>query len=188
MLKLRVSMKPFMKSVKKKMESMIMSKRMMYDIGRAGVKNIKNAHMVTSKKGERIRTGVNFTIGVRSVTFHMGRGEGASTGRKDKQGRDNDKKSGFYYQNYGVKRHQMKYLMKSKRPIPLIAKFPNHKKGENVGDLIFRWASKASMDRGGWWHPGTDPKNFFEGGIDDMRDEIKKRIKGLIRSSFNRKR
>ena len=161
MLHLRVNLKPFLKAVKKKMQKRILNRKMLNNIGRAGVKNIKAAQMLTSKKGVRIRKGIGFTVGARSVTFHLDYGT---------------KKGAGYYQDKGVRRHQMKYLTKSKSPIPLVAKRNNPAKGEKIGDTIFRWATQASMNRGGWMHPGYKGKKFFGKGIKLTKEEFKQRI------------
>jgi hypothetical protein len=51
----------------------------------------------------------------------------------------------------GIRRHTMRYLLNSKGPIPL--------EDATTGNVIFRWATKKSMARGGWKHPG------FKNGI-----------------------
>lgn len=163
MLTLRVNLKPFLKTVKKKLMRRVLTRKMLYNIGRAGVKNIKEAQMLTSKRGESIRKGIGFTVGVRSVLFHLDYGPAG-------------KKGAGFHQNKGVRRHQMTYLTKSKRPIPLIAKRNNAAKGEKIGDTIFRWATQASMNRGSWMHPGYKGKKFLETGIKNMRAEFKERI------------
>ena len=163
MLQLRVNLKPFLNSVKKRLQKRVMNRKLLHNIGRAGAKHIKSAQMLTSSKGERIRKGVGFTVGLRSVLFHLDYGPGG-------------KKGAGFYQNRGVRRHQMTYLAKSKKPIPLIAKRNNPAKGEKIGDTIFRWASRASMSRGSWIHPGYPGKKFFEKGLKNMRAEFKERV------------
>lgn len=59
------------------------------------------------------------------------------------------------YHNDGVKKQQMTWLTKAKKPIPL----------RRNGATIFRWATPASMARGSWWHPGIVPKKFVERGM-----------------------
>lgn len=59
------------------------------------------------------------------------------------------------YLNEDVKPHQMIYLQKAKRPIPIITE---------QGDVIFRQPSSKSMSRGGWRHPGISGKHFLDRG------------------------
>ena len=80
---------------------------------------------------------------------------------------------GALYQNQGVRSHQMKYLLKAKRPIPL----------ETGRGLIFRWATRTSMARGGWVHPGYTGKKFMQRGLKRARKVLMKKyfkIKGLV--------
>lgn len=172
MLSSRINLAPFLKTLKKKIQARVKSRKMLQNIGRAGVKHIKAAQMLTSKKGERIRKGVGFTVGARSVTFHLDHGLAKGIG---------------LYQNSGVRRHQMTYLTKSKRPIAFVTKKANPRKGERVGDTVFRMASHKSMQDGKWWHPGYPGKKFFETGLKNMRAEFKKRIEKDI-SAYVRKR
>jgi len=76
------------------------------------------------------------------------------------------------YQESGVRRHEMRYLLKSTRPIPV--------KG-GPGCVVFRWAKEEDMGRehlykdechggamamaSGWVHPGYEGKHFFRDGI-----------------------
>ena len=71
------------------------------------------------------------------------------------------------YLNKGVKPHQMIYLERADRPIPIIK--------EN-GELIFRNATRASMQRGSWQHPGIKGKHFLDRGVRKAREKIKEEI------------
>jgi len=71
------------------------------------------------------------------------------------------------YQNYGVRPHQMDYLLKAKRPIPL--ELPD-------GKLVFRWATQQSMNRGAWQHPGFPGKKFFEYGRERVRQLARNKL------------
>ena len=67
----------------------------------------------------------------------------------------------------GQKGGQMKWLQKSKVPIPIVT---------DTGELIFRTASPRSMENGKWIHPGRKPYTF----VDLAREETKK----LVREHF----
>lgn len=137
----------------------ILKGRLLYNLGRAGVKAIKEAQMKTSKKGERIRQGINFTIGVNSVTFYLNKIGG--------------------YHNNGVRRHKMRYLQKAKRPIPIKLK---------SGELIFRWASPKSMAKpGSWTHPGISAKKFLQAGLKQMRNDFKNRLNTELHKYLKKK-
>lgn len=62
------------------------------------------------------------------------------------------------YHDEGVRPQQMTWLLKAKRPIPLHV-------GPGGGTLIFRWATRKSMARGAWYHPGIPAKNFVQRGL-----------------------
>jgi hypothetical protein len=156
--------RPFFKTkkTKKKMKRLMMG-RFLYDMGRSGVKHIKKAQMKTMKNGVRIRKGIHFTVGQRSVKFHLN-------------------VIGAIHNN-GVANHTMKYLQHAKGPIPIRLK---------NNELIFRMASKDSFkkskqvpDMSGegttyttkkWEHPGWKPKRFLEKGLKEMRKDMHNRI------------
>jgi len=64
----------------------------------------------------------------------------------------------------GIKKHQMKYLMKSKKPIPI---------PDGAVNTIFRWATPKSMAEGKWMHPGfTRGKGFMKTAIKRTRSAV----------------
>lgn len=71
------------------------------------------------------------------------------------------------YLNRGVKPHQMTYLTKAERPIPIITE---------TGELIFRYATDQSMRDGKWQHPGFKGKHFLERGVEAAREEVKSEL------------
>lgn len=73
------------------------------------------------------------------------------------------------YVDKGVKPHQMIYLEKAKRPIPIIT---------DSGDVIFRTPSSQSMKDGGWQHPGFKGKHFLDRGVEKARERVKKEMVG----------
>ena len=74
-----------------------------------------------------------------------------------------------YWQNWGVRRHQMTYLLNSEvktytaawgsykahPPIPLKGK---------TGEINFRTPTAEAMQAGKWWHPGYAGKEFLRLG------------------------
>lgn len=80
----------------------------------------------------------------------------------------------------GQKRKQMRWLLKSKTPIPIIT---------DEGKLIFRNATARSMKRAGggpnegkrgWVHPGRPANNFIDVAKKESRDFLKLNLaKGL---------
>lgn len=128
----------------------LLQNRLKYNLGRAGAKWIKKEQRKTSSKGVRIRKGVGFSIGRNSVSFFLNQ-------------------IGSYH-NFGVRKHKMKYLQDSKRPIPI--------KDKATGKIVFRWASKRSMrKRNSWTHPGLEAKKFLEKGVKDVKNEFRGRLK-----------
>lgn len=67
----------------------------------------------------------------------------------------------------GQKPGQMRWLMKSKVPIPIIT---------DVGELIFRNASPRSMRNGKWYHPGRAPQTFVDLAKQEAKELVKKRL------------
>jgi hypothetical protein len=68
----------------------------------------------------------------------------------------------------GQEQGQMKWLKKSKRPIPIVT---------DSGELIFRSATAKSMDDGRWIHPGREPTTVIEKTREIARETLKKHIK-----------
>jgi hypothetical protein len=143
-----IYVKPILKDVKGNLANALLG-RLKYNLARAGKKYISEASKKSFKgKGTSIRKGIFYTIGKKSITFHL-----TAIG---------------VFHDSGVRQHKMKYLMKAKRPIPIKLK---------TGDVIFRWASAKSMKRkGSWTHPGIKPKKFAEEGIKKLKDEFRERL------------
>jgi len=147
---LKVYIKPLLTKRMKGMLQKILDRRLKYNLGRAGVKNIKDAQRASMSKGSRIRRGIRYTIGRSSITFFL-TGVGV-------------------YHNFGVRRHKMKYLTKATRPIPI--------KDKHTGKIVFRWASKKSMRKPGTWtHPGMEAKNFLSKGVKELKKEFRERLR-----------
>lgn len=73
------------------------------------------------------------------------------------------------YVNAGVRRHQMIYLTKAEKPIPI-----------DAANGIFRWASPQSMQKGKWVHPGFKRgKDFLEDSVTRTRKDLKKEIEKI---------
>lgn len=78
------------------------------------------------------------------------------------------------YLEGGVRKHKMKYLLDSKKPIPI-----------DVANNVFRWATKKSMSRGSWVHPGFKRgKGFLSSAIKRIRKDMKKEIKDISMKAF----
>jgi hypothetical protein len=75
--------------------------------------------------------------------------------------------AGFFPLLYGSKAHQMTWLTKAKRPIPI--------KLED-GTTIFRWATGASMLHNSWWHPGYRPTTLIDKAKKETREFVKARL------------
>lgn len=75
----------------------------------------------------------------------------------------------------GQKSGQMKWLVKAKRPIPIVL---------DNGKLIFRWATPRSMKNKRWIHPGREPVGVIERARKAARKVIKKRIKKELLKHF----
>lgn len=67
----------------------------------------------------------------------------------------------------GQKHAQMKWLTKARAPIPIVL---------DDGRLIFRSATKASMERGSWWHPGRAPTDYVDKAKALTRDFMRNRM------------
>jgi len=79
------------------------------------------------------------------------------------------------YLNRGVKAYQMTHLTKARRPIPIIT---------DQGKVVFRTATKASMAKGGWRHPGFRGKNFMERGAKRAMDKVKQQAMAQTRDQI----
>jgi len=78
------------------------------------------------------------------------------------------------YVNKGVHAHQMVYLTKSDKPIPI-----------DIANGLFRWASKKSMARGKWKHPGfMRGKGFIRSAVMRTRSQLSTEIKQIARKTF----
>jgi hypothetical protein len=89
------------------------------------------------------------------------------------------------YQEEGVERHEMRYLLQATSSIPL-----------RIGNVtIFRWATEnwmgiphrfvdphsgLVMQATGWIHPGYPGKHYFRDGIKDTIREASQRLRGLV--------
>jgi hypothetical protein len=78
------------------------------------------------------------------------------------------------YQERGVHRHQMTYLTRATRAIPLGF--------ANVKGTIFRKATPKSMSEGKWVHPGYVGKWFFDKGVKSAFEKIQQSTKELLLS------
>lgn len=74
----------------------------------------------------------------------------------------------FRYFTEGRRKRQMRWLVKAKRPIPIVTE---------TGEVIFRTATPKSMQNGGWVHPGREPSDFVEKARRQAREVIKKSLK-----------
>ena len=68
----------------------------------------------------------------------------------------------------GQKKGQMRWLLKSPTPIPIVL---------DDGSVIFRSATAKSMKDGKWIHPGREPTTIIERARREARIIVKKRIK-----------
>lgn len=71
------------------------------------------------------------------------------------------------YLNKDVQPHQMIYLERAKRPIPIIT---------DDGEVIYRTASSQSMADGSWQHPGIKGKHFLDRGVEKARERVKEEL------------
>lgn len=78
------------------------------------------------------------------------------------------------YINVGIRKHQMKYLTKSKSPIPV-----------DAANGIFRWASPKSMADGKWVHPGFHRgRKFFETAVKRTREQTADDFRSIAKKIF----
>lgn len=67
----------------------------------------------------------------------------------------------------GQRPGQMRWLVKSPTPIPIIT---------DRGELIFRNASPRSMENGSWYHPGHKPTTVLERAREAARKVIREKV------------
>jgi hypothetical protein len=81
----------------------------------------------------------------------------------------------------GQRAGQMRWLLKSKKPIPIVT---------DDGTLIFRNATPRSMANGSWYHPGRKPTTVLERAKKEAREVIREKIgadlRKQIRAAFAR--
>ncbi len=75
----------------------------------------------------------------------------------------------------GQKPRQMRWLLKARRPIPIITE---------TGELIFRSATPRSMDNGSWYHPGRQPTTIIERARKEAREVLKVRLAKSLRQQI----
>lgn len=76
----------------------------------------------------------------------------------------------------GIRKHQMRYLLKAKRPIPV---------NVDAMNVVFRWATPKSMNEGKWKHPGFKRgKHFMKDAIRRTRDETAEDIRNIAMKVF----
>lgn len=81
----------------------------------------------------------------------------------------------FKYLVQGQRKGQMTWLTKAERPIPIITE---------QGELIFRWATAKSMQRGSWVHPGRRPDKFVDRAKKRAREVLKEKFKKELRRNI----
>lgn len=72
----------------------------------------------------------------------------------------------------GQKAGQMKWLAKSKVPIPIVT---------DSGKIIFRSATAKSMADGKWVHPGRPKSHFYDRAREEARQFMREKLAGEIR-------
>lgn len=82
------------------------------------------------------------------------------------------------YLDKGVRPYQMRHLLKSARPIPII---------RDNGELIFRNATPKGMAMGKWKHPGIEARNFIDRGVEAAKETIKEKVKEDIKQQVLRR-
>jgi len=143
MIKYRTYAKPITKKFPS--PKIINKKKLLKELSKKGKKAIRKEIDRYSWKHSPagLKKSIKAKIGLNSVKFYS-------------------RHPGALHQNNGVRAHQMTYLLKAKRPIPL----------ETSRGLIFRWATRRSMGRGGWTHPGYNGRRFFQRGLKKARTKI----------------
>lgn len=78
------------------------------------------------------------------------------------------------YLEKGIRKHQMRYLTKALKPIPL-----------DAVNGIFRWATPKSMKEGKWVHPGFKRgKGFIRTAVKRTREETKGDLQRIAMKVF----
>lgn len=72
----------------------------------------------------------------------------------------------------GQPKHQMRWLVKAKSPIPIVT---------DSGELIFRWATPRSMADGKWIHPGRPATGVIRKAREDAVRSLRKTIRRTMR-------
>lgn len=68
----------------------------------------------------------------------------------------------------GQRPGQMRWLLKAKRPIPIVT---------DEGELIFRNATPRSMENGSWYHPGRERTTILEKARAEAREVIREKVR-----------
>ena len=90
------------------------------------------------------------------------------------------------YLENGVRRHVMRYLLNSKKPIPIPIQMKDGKKNKKGKKFNFVQCTEQSIARGKWVHKGikkdrqvNDGMGFMEAGIDKTLRDANKEIESL---------
>ena len=90
------------------------------------------------------------------------------------------------YLENGVRRHVMRYLLNSKKPIPIPIQMKDGKKNKGGKKFNFVHCTEQSIARGKWVHKGikkdrhvNDGMGFMEAGIDKTLRDANKEIESL---------
>ncbi len=78
----------------------------------------------------------------------------------------------------GQRKGPMSWLLKARRPIPILLK---------DGTLIFRNATAKSFENGSWVHPGREQQHFIEKAKQEVKDQLRKKIRAEVRKFFTGK-
>lgn len=78
---------------------------------------------------------------------------------------------------------QMTWLMKSRKPIPIVL---------DSGEVIFRNATPRSMQNGSWYHPGRRPTTIIEQAKKEAREaiiqnierDLKRQVRAALQKAF----
>jgi len=74
----------------------------------------------------------------------------------------------------GIRRHQMKHLMKAKNPIPV-----------DIANAAFRWATPKSMKDKKWIHPGFRlGKGFMSSSVERTRETVAEDLRKMMTKIF----
>lgn len=82
----------------------------------------------------------------------------------------------------GQPRHQMRWLVKARAPIPIVT---------DSGELIFRWATAKSMANGKWIHPGRPSTGVIRKARNDavqaLRKTLRKEMRHYLENAFQQR-